>query len=478
MFMRKLSFAIVLVLMLSLVGGAVLAQDDMMTPSVTVSDQVSTDGTVTVDNVVSPDFGFIVIHADNGDGAPGPVIGYRALPPGENSNVVVALDTINATSTLFAMLHEDTGNVGEYEFGAVEGADGPVVVDGAPVTPAFTVELMEAQPQFAEESVMMNVVVASQPGFVVIHADNGEGAPGPVIGNAYVEAGTTLEVEVMLDGDATNTVFPMLHVDTGEPGAYEFGEVEGADGPVAIDGNVAVFPVSTVPTVNANPQIVLPGDARMNEMGTTSFVAEDVLSDGAGWLVVHADNDGAPGTVLGFAPVQDGYNADVRVELDTEDVTPVLFPMLHTDSGEPQVYEFGEVEGADAPVSVDGNVVTFPVQSAPSITYEGTLEDSTLTIEQALIDGPGWLVIHADNDGAPGAVLGFAPLLQGVNYDIAVELDTENMTDTVFPMLHYDNSEFGVYEFGQVEGADGPVVVQGEVIAGPFTPGEMMDSDS
>jgi hypothetical protein len=473
--MRKFSFVMVLMLVLSPVGGAALAQDDMMTPSVTVTDQVSTDGTVTVENVVSPGAGFIVIHADNGEGAPGPVVGFRALTPGQNNNVIVPVDTINVTPTLFAMLHEDTGEVGEYEFGAVEGADSPVTVDGAPVTPAFTVNLMETRPQFVEDSVLMDVVVAAEPGFVVIHADSGEGAPGPVIGNAYVEAGTTLDVEVMLDGDATTTVFPMLHVDTGEPGTYEFGEVEGADGPVAVDGTVAVFPVSTAPTVNAGPQIVLPGDARMSDMNDLAFVADEVLSDGAGWLVVHADNDGAPGAVLGFAPVQDGYNENVRVELDADGVTPVLFPMLHTDTGEPMVYEFGEVDGADGPVTVDGDVVVFPVQSAPSITYEGTLEDSTLTIDQALIDGPGWLVVHADNDGAPGAVLGFAPLLEGLNTDIAVELDSETMTDTVFPMLHYDNFEVGVYEFGEVEGADGPVVVQGNVIAGPFTPGEGME---
>jgi putative cofactor-binding repeat protein len=49
------------------------------------------------------------------------------------------------------------------------------------------------------------------------------------------------------------------------------------------------------------------------------------------------------------------------------------------------------------------------------------------------------------------------------------------MTETVFPMLHYDTDSVGEYEFGEVEGADGPVVVQGNVVTGPLTPTESME---
>ena len=44
-------------------------------PSVTVSEQLSLDGTVTVDSVFSPGPGWIAIHADV-DNAPGSVIGW------------------------------------------------------------------------------------------------------------------------------------------------------------------------------------------------------------------------------------------------------------------------------------------------------------------------------------------------------------------------------------------------------------------
>ena len=106
-----------------------------VTPAVEVSNQAIEDGTVTVDRVVSDGPGWIVIHADN-NGAPGTVLGYTAVVDGENNDVVVEIDTENATETLYAMLHADLGTVGTYEF---PGADEPVMADGQVLTPAFTV---------------------------------------------------------------------------------------------------------------------------------------------------------------------------------------------------------------------------------------------------------------------------------------------------------------------------------------------------
>ena len=184
--------------------------------------------------------------------------------------------------------------------------------------------------------------------------------------------------------------------------------------------------------------------------------------------MVHADNDGAPGPVLGATQVQPGTNADVVVELEG-DVTSVLFPMLHVDTGVEGEYEFGTVEGADGPVMVDGAVLVFPINGASAITYEGSMDGNTVTVDSAVIDAQGWMVIHADNDGAPGPVLGVTPLVAGLNENIAVALDGD-ITETVFPMLHYDTGEAGVYEFGTVDGADGPVMTDGNVVTGPLSP--------
>ncbi len=473
--------------MLTLIGALMLAllpanaqMDEEMTPMVEVSDQVSLDGTVTVDHVVSPGPGFIVIHAEGEEGGPGPVIGQRHLHPGVNHNVIVDISGSGATPTLYAMLHVDDNEMGVYEFGEVDGADGPVVVDGAPVTPPFAIQLIRAYPQAVDGTFSAAHVVTDASGWLVLHAASEEGGPGPVIGQTAVEAGNNSPVDIEISGDVTNTVFPMLHVDTGEAGVYEFGQVEGADSPVAVNGNVAVTGVSTVPTINADPQIVLNADNYAGMMGddmmAPSLMVDSVLSDGPGFVVVHAaGEEGGPGPVAGFAPVNDGLNRDVVVELDAEMLTPVMFPMLHVDTGEEGTYEFGEVEGADGPVVVNEQVVVFPLNVAPSFSASAqTIEDGTVTVDEVLIDAAGWLVIHASVDGAPGQVIGWAPLNGGYNADVVVTIDdlstVENAdTDQVFPMLHYDTGEAGVYEFGQVEGADSPVVVNEGVVVGPLT---------
>ena len=53
---------------------------------------------------------------------------------------------------------------------------------------------------------------------------------------------------------------------------------------------------------------------------------------------------------------------------------------------------------------------------------------------------------------------------------LSVTLDAAGITGVLFPMLHYDTDTIGEYEFGTIEGADGPVVVNEQVVTAPLTP--------
>lgn len=465
----KLIWFMILVIALALVI-PVAAQDgeSMGTPSVEVSDQVVLHGAVRITSAFSEGPGFIAVHADGG-GAPGPVIGNRAINAGWNYSFDVPIDTAAATPVLYAMLHTDTGEIGVYEFGTVEGADGPVVIDGAPVTPAFNVSVLNAADQVFGGSLQINSVTVAQPSWVVIHSGDAS-APGPVLGQTLVNPGTTASVQVTLSGDVTSVLWPMLHVDDNTAGTYEFGTVEGADAPIAVGEQVATLPIWTVPHVVVEDQIVLHGDSMPMGDAAPMLTAKSVLSVGPGFLVVHADADGAPGPVLGFTAVPDGLSTNVTVELDPAGLTPVLWPMLHVDTGVAGEYEFGTVEGADGPVVVDGSPVTFPINAAPALTLEAqTLQGTQILIKSALIDAPGWIAVHSSQDGTPGPVIGTFPLLTGLNTNLAIEVDAAQAGEEVFPMLHYDTGEMGVYEFGTVEGADGPVMVGGNVVVGPLS---------
>ncbi len=119
-------------------------------PQVVVADQPIANNTVTIERVVVAEPGWLVVHAD-AEGRPGPILGQTLLTPGVNTGVVVQVDTAGATPTLFAMLHSDRGEQGTFEFPG--GADIPVTLNGAVVTPSFTVTggLPEAAPAPAPE---------------------------------------------------------------------------------------------------------------------------------------------------------------------------------------------------------------------------------------------------------------------------------------------------------------------------------------
>lgn len=194
----------------------------------------------------------------------------------------------------------------------------------------------------------------------------------------------------------------------------------------------------------------------------------EVVADTAGWLVIHVTKDGAPGPVIGRASVQPGTNSDVVVEIDLEQATQQLFAMLHLDAGLEGEYEF---PGEDVPVFVDDVIVNVPFNASfpiePAVTAsDQSPTDGAVVIDRVVAADPGWIVIHADADGAPGPVIGQAPVIEGNNLQVMVEIDLEQSTPTLYAMLHLDAGNIGDYEF---PGEDAPVFDEdGNVVLAPF----------
>jgi len=130
--MKRFWYGMILVgILITMLTVPTLAQG----PEVAVSDQTMKGNTVTIEKVVYDQQGWIVIHKD-ADGKPGPVIGWAAIQPGENTNVVVTLqESLSGPTKLWAMLHTDAGTAGEYEF---PGSDTPVKMGDAIVMTPFT----------------------------------------------------------------------------------------------------------------------------------------------------------------------------------------------------------------------------------------------------------------------------------------------------------------------------------------------------
>ncbi|MBE2236881.1 MAG: fasciclin domain-containing protein [Caldilineaceae bacterium] len=106
-------------------------------------------------------------------------------------------------------------------------------------------------------------------------------------------------------------------------------------------------------------------------------------------------------------------------------------------------------------------------QFTPDIfTIDQPVVDNQVNITRLTSNGPGWVVIHADDNGKPGAVLGYTAAPDGISANVKVAISPVGLTDTVFAMLHTDSGEIGVYEFP--DGADKPVTVRDRIVMKPF----------
>lgn len=133
----------------------------------------------------------------------------------------------------------------------------------------------------------------------------------------------------------------------------------------------------TAPTAPRTEEVMIVGKDAIAvtdySAGETVTVAMVVLSK-PGYVVVHADTDGAPGAVVGnsvYLPA--GESSNVVVSLSRVSVGgEVLYAMLHTDDGD-RIYDF---PGDDLPTKdEEGNVVLmkFTVEGGEE---EGVMEES------------------------------------------------------------------------------------------------------
>jgi len=107
-----------------------------------------------------------------------------------------------------------------------------------------------ADQAIANGSITVANVTAGQDGWIVAHLDEG-GKPGKVIGNSAVKKGDNKNVAIKLSEDvpAGGKLWPMLHIDAGVIGTYEF---PGADSPVIVGGNIIMKQI-TVTAAGAAP---------------------------------------------------------------------------------------------------------------------------------------------------------------------------------------------------------------------------------
>jgi hypothetical protein len=229
--------------------------------------------------------------------------------------------------------------------------------------------------------------------------------------------------------------------------------------PAAAQNPSPTADTSQPPSITARDQLSLDG----------TVVLDSVFSPLPGWVAVHAMTpDGQPGPVIGIAPVQGGINQNVKVSIDVGGASPQLTVALHEDTNQVGVFENSMMPSADPPVQNNGQ----PVQASFAVTailvFDQMVMNDTVVAASVVSAQGGWLVIHADNGGQPGPVLGEWLLQPGTNPAVRVPVMADGRTPIVWPMLHVDDGQIGVYEFDGQSGLDNPIVLNNQVATTSF----------
>ncbi|MDZ7689768.1 MAG: hypothetical protein U5K69_01190 [Balneolaceae bacterium] len=380
------------------------------------------------------------------------------------------------------MLHQDTGTQGEYESTGGDSPDQPVTVEGDILTKSFMISqtnpAVMANDQINQGGSFYVDVNAAEDGWIVIHRSNssGDGPQVPeIIAKAPVTAGTNSDVEITLNEsesvEAGETLWPMLHYDTGTEGEYEFDGESGLDLPVIFNGNI----VLTSFTVQQNQSSL----TAMDQTVMNNSISVDVDADTDGWVVVHRSNSSGDGPqvpeIIGKTKITEGMNQDVQISFGDSVVSDgeQLWPMVHFDTGTMDEYEFAGAGTPDQPMIVGGAILMESITisgSEPNVIANDQAADMDIAVEEANAMQRGFVVIHRNTQDSQGndapdvsGIIGKADIYTGTNGNLTIDLQDGEMVEsgeTLWAMLHIDSNNNGTYDFdaGDDNPEDPPVL--------------------
>lgn len=274
---------------------------------------------------------------------------------------------------------------------------------------------------------------------------------------------------------------------------------------IAASTGVAVVQAAALPN-----QIVV----KTQEISSGIIVVESVTAAQDGWIVIYMNPNFASSKIVGYAPVKQGTNTNVRVTLKTDKIgdQPTLWARLHVDNGIKGVLEVGlrGLPNNDAPVWQDGQFVvtgfgtagrfsttavaappvaapkpiptvsqpvktTKPAAALPNpivVKSKQGLGSGVIVVESVTAAQDGWIVIYMNPNFSNSKIVGYAPVHQGTNTNVKVTLKTDKIGDQpmLWARLHVDNGVKGVFEVGLrgLPNDDVPVWQNGQFVVTGF----------
>ncbi len=353
---------------------------------------------------------------------------------------------------------------------------------------------------------VIDSVTASQESWVVLYK-----APDftfeNLVGYAPVHEGLNQGVKVVVSLPKINhapMLWAVLQADNGTPGVFEWGLKGRAynDAPITVDGKVSMAQFATsaaslpafLTTVSGGASPSKPMAAHITlqnqDLASGIILVDEVTIPQDGWIVFYRNPNLTSGEIVGYAPVYQGTNTNVKVTIDTVKAgdAPVLWAQLHTDGGKLGVFEWGYQNTLmnDWPLIQDNQYVraSFSTsgEAAPTATTQGNVNHITIQNQDLgtgiVTAGPivaaqnGWVVIYRDPDFGSGDIVGFAPVYKGTNMGVKITIDTTKVGDRplLWAVLHTDGGLQNVFEWGYQgrDFADPPVFENGQYVSAAF----------
>ena len=224
------------IIILFTLGGCLEDDEPSITSSITVPEQTLSQNLLYIQSFSIDQAGWIVVHADNGNNGPqvpeiisNPV---QVQGRGTYQDVLVQFTpdaNLTDGGTVWPMLHQDTGNQGEYEFDGQSGDDPPVQVDGQTVTESVTINAPSIQVSdqaIDDNQITVDEAIIGVRGWVAVHVTDEDGNPGAVVGTTELTQANNTGLNVQLDDSQTynsgDVLIAMLHIDRQPLSTFNF----------------------------------------------------------------------------------------------------------------------------------------------------------------------------------------------------------------------------------------------------------------
>ncbi len=200
------------------------------------------------------------------------------------------------------------------------------------------------------------------------------------------------------------------------------------------------------------------------DVNAGQVMVDSVTAAKDGWLLIRKDKKGAPGDVIGFAPVRQGTSTNVRVDIQPNDIfgndniTPTLWATLVADSSAlapfaspgPSITQYTSVAVVAFASSIARGLTASGMGSSGATNkYKIAVRAQDVNGGQVIIDSVtaaqgSWLLIRKDRKGAPDDMIGFASVPPGTTRNARVDLQLtdyygeDNITPTLWATLVAD----------------------------------------